>query len=113
MGRAPRPIDDGLVDRAPDCADIFADPDDHSKTPTNVGPAERAVARPYGSNGSRGRSTRPATPGQVKAIYAIARAQHADLEALLKDDHGVDRPEDLSLAEASKFIDQIKAAANI
>jgi hypothetical protein len=65
-------------------------------------------ARP-GANGSRGRSGKPATPSQAKAIYAIARSQRADLEGLLRDEYGVDRPEDLSLADASKFIDQLKA----
>ena len=68
---------------------------------------------PAGTNGSRGRTPRPATPSQVKAIYAIAHAQHADLEGLLRDEYGVDQPEDLSLAEASKFIDQLKAVDSV
>jgi hypothetical protein len=64
------------------------------------------------TNGARGRSGKPATPSQAKAIYAIARAQHSDLQGLLRDEYGVDRPEDLSLAQASAFIDQLKAVAN-
>jgi hypothetical protein len=63
------------------------------------------------TNGARNRSSKPATPSQVKAIYAIARAQHADLEGLLRDEYGFDRPEDLSLSQASAFIDQLKAAS--
>ena len=58
----------------------------------------------------RSRPPRPATPSQVKAIVAIARKQGADLDGLLCD-LGVTRPEELSLAEASKLIDQLKAAA--
>jgi len=65
------------------------------------------------TGGERDRSGKPATPGQVKAIYAIGRAQHADLEGLLRDDYGVGRPEELSLAQASRFIDALKAAAGV
>jgi hypothetical protein len=53
---------------------------------------------------------KPATASQVKAIFSIARRQHADLDGLLCD-LGVTRLEDLSLVEASKPIDQLKAAA--
>jgi hypothetical protein len=63
------------------------------------------------SGGARGRSGKPATPGQVRALVAIARAQHADLEGILRAEYAVTRPEDLSLAEASQLIDQLKAAA--
>jgi len=56
------------------------------------------------------RPGKPATPNQVKAIVSIARRQHADLDGLLHD-LGVARPEDLSLAAASRLIDQLKAAA--
>ena len=52
----------------------------------------------------------PATSSQVRAILAIARKNHADLDGLLCD-QGVTRPEELSIAEASKLIDQLKAAA--
>jgi hypothetical protein len=60
--------------------------------------------------GSRPRPAKPATASQVRAINAIAHAQHADLEGLLHDGYGVDRPEDLSLADASRFIDELKAS---
>jgi hypothetical protein len=67
----------------------------------NGKPAPKAeVARP--------RPGHPATPGQVRAIIAIARKNHADLDGLLCD-QGVTRPEELSIAEASKLIDQLKA----
>jgi hypothetical protein len=66
------------------------------------------AARPQGPHG---RSRKPATPSQVRAIVAIARAQHADLEGILRAEYAVARPEDLSLAAASQLIDQLKAAA--
>ncbi len=53
---------------------------------------------------------KPATPNQVRAIITIARRQHADLDGLLCD-LGVTRPEELSLADASRLIDQLKAAS--
>ena len=58
----------------------------------------------------RPRPGKPATPNQVRAIVSIARRQHADLDGLLC---GLDvtRPEELSLAQASKLIDQLKAVA--
>lgn len=71
----------------------------------------------HASNGSppprsdltRNRVGKPATPSQVRAIVTIARRQRADLDGLLCD-HGVTRPEELSLAQASQLIDQLKAA---
>jgi len=60
----------------------------------------------------RSRPRRPATDNQVRAIRSIASRQHADLDGLLRD-HGVDRPEDLSLKQASELIDALKTAAGI
>jgi hypothetical protein len=57
------------------------------------------------------RPRKPATPGQVRALLALARRRGADLGALLQDDYGVERPEDLSLPQASRLIDTFKAAA--
>jgi hypothetical protein len=56
--------------------------------------------------------SRPATPSQVKAILSIARKQRADLDGLLGE-LGVTRPEDLSLADASRLIDQLKLAGQV
>jgi hypothetical protein len=67
----------------------------------------KPVTRPEVHNGRVGK---PATVSQVRAIVSIARRQHADLDGLLGD-LGVTRAEDLSLAEASRLIDQLKAAA--
>jgi hypothetical protein len=65
----------------------------------NSGPPERSRSR-------------KATEKQVKAIQAIARQQHADLDGLLQD-FGVQRPEDLSLKQASELIDTLKTASRI
>jgi hypothetical protein len=66
-------------------------------------PAARPEARPA-------RTGKPATASQVRAIVSIAHRQRADLDGLLCD-LGVTRPEELTLADASRLIDQLKAAA--
>jgi hypothetical protein len=58
----------------------------------------------------RSRPQKRATDKQVKAILAIARQQHADLDRLLQQDYGVHHPEDLSIKQASELIDLLKAA---
>jgi hypothetical protein len=63
---------------------------------------------PTGRSGHR----KPATEKQVRAIRSIAGRQHADLDGLLHD-LGVQRPEDLSLGQASGLIDMLKTAASI
>jgi hypothetical protein len=50
----------------------------------------------------------PATPKQIRAIGALARRLGVDLDAVLAERHGVSRPEELSLAEASRLIDELK-----
>ena len=73
-------------------------------------------AVPQGRNGrppdeGRARPRKPATANQVRAIAALARRQGADLDGWLRAGYGVDRPEDLSLGEASRLIDELKAGA--
>jgi hypothetical protein len=70
---------------------------------------DRPAPRP---GAGRSGPSRPATPSQVKAILSIARKQRADLDGLLCE-LGVTRPEDLSLADASKLIDQLKLAGQV
>ena len=65
------------------------------------------------SNAVAGRPSKRATPNQVQAILTISRRQCTDLAGLLRDDFGVGRPEDLSLAEASTLIDTLKAAGEV
>jgi hypothetical protein len=53
---------------------------------------------------------RAATPSQVRAIQAIARRQNADLTTLLSQEFDAERPEDLTLRQASGLIDRLKSA---
>jgi hypothetical protein len=100
----PSPAPGGGHDRQP-----AGNGDSHHNSTGNGARPGGAAAR---SGGARGRSYKPATEGQIKAIYAIARSQHADLKGLLQDAYGVMHPEDLSLVQASAFIDSLKAAAS-
>jgi hypothetical protein len=84
--------------------------------PTPVAPGRNGTNGRNGTHSSctgsaNGRPRLPATASQVRAILAIARKQDADLEGVLRDDFGVDQPEELSLSQASKLIDRLKAAA--
>jgi hypothetical protein len=62
-----------------------------------------------GSQGERSGAVKPATPNQVKAIVAISRKQDIDLTGLLRHEYEVERPEDLSIRQASELIDMLKA----
>ena len=61
-------------------------------------------------NGQRGNS-RPATASQARAIRAIAGRNRIDLQQLLGDRFNIDRPEDLSISDASSLIDELKGPA--
>jgi hypothetical protein len=61
----------------------------------------------------RSRASKPATDNQIRAIRSIARRQNADLDGLIRQEFGVERPEDLSLRQASELIDILKAASRI
>jgi hypothetical protein len=61
-------------------------------------------------NSPRGGSPRPATPSQVKAIFAISRSQRLDLTALLQERFQVGRPDALTIKEASQLIDELKSS---
>jgi hypothetical protein len=70
----------------------------------NGGPAGRRT------RGEPARVGKPASPSQVKAIRAIAHERDADLEAVLRQDYDVRRPEELTLRQASALIDRLKGA---
>lgn len=79
--------------------------------------AESAAHLPSASgNGSPGKSpsnsrssVRPATPSQAKALYAISRNQGIDLPRLLHERFQVTRADELTIAEASRLIDELKS----
>jgi hypothetical protein len=57
----------------------------------------------------RPRGVRPATRAQAKAIYVIAREQCVNLRELLRQRCGVDRPQELTLLQASALIEDLKS----
>ena len=71
-----------------------------AKSPTN------------GNGRSRNGSPRPATQSQARAIRAIASRQRLDLAELLGARFHVARLEDLSISDASRLIDELKASPN-
>ena len=89
-------------------------------SPKHAGSLARTGHAREGKNGSsaraqpeRSRVRKAATPSQVKAILAIARTQKADLGSLLRQEFGVDRPEDLTIRQASDVIDLLKTPAEL
>ena len=60
------------------------------------------------ANGRRSSSPPPATASQVRALHAIANRQGLNLEAALRDRFDIDRPDALTIAEASEMIDELK-----
>ena len=78
--------------------------------------ARNGYARANGNGSSvraqddRSRVRKPATPNQVKAIQAIARRQNTDLVSVLRDEYEVERPEDLTIRQASELIDLLKSS---
>jgi hypothetical protein len=64
-------------------------------------------SRPTGNR----RPPRPATPNQVRAIRTITRQLGTNLAGLLREEFGAERLEDLSMSEASRVIDDLKATS--
>jgi hypothetical protein len=63
-------------------------------------------------SGDQNAARRPATARQIRAIQAIAGRRNLNLSEELVRRAGVERPEDLSLVEASRLIDDMKALSN-
>jgi hypothetical protein len=74
-------------------------------------PSRSRWLRGSASNGSTGRSPKPATTKQIGAIAALARRAGLDLHDLLTQEYGVAQPEALTLAQASELIDRLRAEA--
>ena len=63
----------------------------------------------HNGNGSQGRQEGgSATQSQVRAIFAIARRNRLDPKNLVLERFGLERPEDLSIRDASSLIDDLK-----
>jgi hypothetical protein len=68
-----------------------------------------ADAAPHNGNGqTNGAAVRRATPSQVRAIHAIARRQQLDLAPLLRQRFEIDRPDLLTVQDASTLIDDLE-----
>ena len=65
-----------------------------------------------GNANGNGHGHRSATQSQVRAIHAIARRQSVDLAVLLRERFGSQRPEDLSIGDASTLIDELKSVTS-
>ncbi len=63
-------------------------------------------------NGHSRPNGRTATVSQVRAIHAIANRQKLDLAQTLQDRFGIDRPDALSISQASELIDELKGCTN-
>jgi hypothetical protein len=83
----------------------------HSPTPANdKGNGQAKPPANNNGNGNNGKGgQRRATQSQVKAIYAIARNRRIDIGQFLNDRFHVNKPDDLSIKEASQTIDELKA----
>jgi hypothetical protein len=82
-------------------------------TQLTVPPSNGQVAAPSSRPSDHPRPGKPATASQLQAIRAIARRHEADLDGLLHDEYGVTKPEELTLAQASRVIDLLKATADV
>ena len=65
-----------------------------------------------GNGTQRNGGQRQATQSQIKAIHSIARNRRIDIAQFLNDRFKVSRPDDLTLKDASKVIDELKADTN-
>lgn len=89
--------------------------DPHSNGNDNAH-THRVASHPSGGNGHVSRlptNGRGATISQVRAIRAITGRQRLDLGQLLDRRFNLQRPEDLSLADASALIDELKNATPV
>ena len=66
--------------------------------------------RPETNGNGRQESTGPrATAAQLRAVRAIADRQRLDLPSFLREQYGAVSPDDLTLPQASRLIDDLKA----
>jgi hypothetical protein len=77
--------------------------------PQNGNGNGNGVRNGSGNGQAKNGGNRPATQSQVKALHAIARNRRVDLSQFLNERFRIERPEDLSLREASQAIDALKA----
>lgn len=90
-------------------------PTQHSPTNgnghTDGTPSRNGHSHANGNGQGARQDVASATQSQVRAIFAIARRQRVDPANLVRERFNVDRPEDLSIREASSLIDDLKRGA--
>ncbi len=101
------------------CAQAVQEELDRHRPPPSV-PSTIGHHNPDGPEGDAGsrvenhvRPRRPATGSQVRALRAISGRRGVDLEGLVGERFGIDGPEGLSVAEASRLIDELQAPAEV
>jgi hypothetical protein len=70
------------------------------------------IAANGGYGGNHGNRDRSATQSQVRALHAITRKQGLNLSQLVRQRFLAQRPEDLSLRDASALIDELNRDGN-
>lgn len=84
---------------------------DDSPIPANGNTEQRSNGDMTSANApANGHRERTATESQSRALYAIAQRQCFDLSSLLIERFGSESPEDLSLRDASRLIDELNDA---
>jgi hypothetical protein len=71
-------------------------------------PANGAAAQSAPLSTNQSSAARMATPARIKALYALTRQQGVEMPAFLQQRCQVNRPQDLSLKQASSLIDTLK-----
>ena len=95
------------------------EPHTNGSTPSGNGHPAVPVERPPRTRDRLAHAARPpartrcasATTRQVGALRAIARQTGADLASFLREEFDVERPEQLTVRQASELIDQLRAAS--
>jgi hypothetical protein len=75
----------------------------------NGSPGQHNGTQHNPGNGTQASQPKPATQSQIKAIYAITRSQRLDAYQLVRERFNVDKPEELTIKQASQLIDSLKS----
>jgi hypothetical protein len=66
------------------------------------------AGQPSAGHGQHSTCPRPATPSQVKALFAITKSQGITLSQLVQERFQVRRADDLNIKQASQLIEELK-----
>ncbi len=115
----PEAFDRRVRDAFAACFRAVQDELDRHRPPPTI-PTSNGHRDPHGRDGAADRRSgvegprqRPATGPQVRALRAICAGRDIDLKGLVGERFGVDGPEGLSVAEASRLIDELQTPAEL